>query len=431
MLYWNKPTIIILIFLGACLNVNNGADHNLSEGIIKNDSLSIDKNKDIRTGPSNQRQYDRRIDSLIVAVINNDVDLAYDLLKQGTDVNGKVFKGGHYWESPLGEAIQTHNHEIVKLLVENGADPNLDLGAGLTPFHRAAGAGSMDIGEFSNEIFKLLLEKGGEVNTFNKFHNITPLMTAIGGGNVKNAITLIQNGAAIEPDSINGFQSPIGMAVRHLEYEIATALITYGANVNTRYSEPHGDCVFCPEEVTVLHTLVSMYRYADKGKLKRLLNLVLSKSPDLNIESSYGYTPLEFAMLGNNYGLIEKLIKNGAKLETKGYSAIHLAAQFSNYQMVNFLLQKGIDVNIQDQYEKNTALILCLNCCGDGFGEGISIEDRVKTVELLLDNGADPTIKNSSGESFIEMIKIHRYPKLTSAMIARGLIINEANDQQD
>jgi ankyrin repeat protein len=132
-------------------------------------------------------------------------------------------------------------------------------------------------------------------------------------------------------------------------------------------------------------------------------------------------TPLEFAAFGNNTALIDKLVKHGSKLETRGSSALHCAALRSNLPMVEHLLKYKINVNIKDA-SGNTPLHLCLNCCGDGFGEGITETKRAKTIDLLLDHGADPAIKNHSGESFMQDCKKDNHKEVTKVLIRRGLL---------
>jgi ankyrin repeat protein len=364
-----------------------------------------------------------QLDSLIAAAQNNDISLAKSLILRGANVNGKVFHSRHVWNSPLSEAARKNNVEVATLLIEAGADPNLELGETLTPFLYSAGGCSSD-GRCSDSLFNLMLASGGNVNTFNKYHNLTPLITAIQSGDVQKAKVLIDHGAVIEPDSVNAFQSPLGSAVSQFRYDIVLLLLKRGANVNATYSEGSEDCVRCHDDITVVHDLVSMYDYADSPKVDSLLDLVLRYKPDLNILNEYGKTPVDFAALGKNTALIDKLLKHGAKLETPVRSALHWAVQYSNVGMVEHLLKYKIDVN-KKAASGDTPLHLCLTCCGDGFGEGITETNRAKTIELLLNHGADPTIENSQGESFIQACKKTTRKEVVKVLVKRGLLTQE------
>lgn len=124
----------------------------------------------------------------------------------------------------------------------------------------------------------------------------------------------------------------------------------------------------------------------------------------MNIESLSGYTALEFACFANDTLLIDWLISNGAKLETENYSAIHSAAMFSNAEIVEYLLKKGVDPNVITN-TGNTPLLVSYECCGDGFGDIITAENRLRTIRLLLAYGADPSLKNNEGISLSDYCK--------------------------
>jgi ankyrin repeat protein len=416
-------SLATLLLLTACNRSDQSDLTELRNNPKSRDSSSLLNEKTVQLDSATTAQK-KQLDSLIAAARDNNVSLAISLIQRGANANGKIFRSRYFWDSPLSEAARRNNIEVARILIDAGADPNLELGENLTPFHYSAGGCSSDVGRCSDTLFNLLLFNGGKVNTFNKYHALTPLCTAIRSGDLKKTAILIKYGAVIEPDSLNAFQSPLGLAVSQLHYDIVSLLLEEGANPNATYSEMHEDCLLCPADITVVHALVSMYNYANNQKVERILDLVLRQKPDLNSENAYGFTPLEFAAFGNNTALVDKLLKHGAKLETQGSSALHCAAQFSNIQMVELLLKYKINVNIRDA-SGNTPLYLCLTCCGGGFGEGITETKRAETIELLLNHRADPTIENDRGESFIGHSKKGYYQEVTKALIKRGLLTPE------
>lgn len=389
---------------------------------FSNDSTIVQTQSENQNKPSPddsisfRRTSGMQVQKLIQAAKTGDFNLVKTITTNGVDVNSKICIAKNYCESPLSEAIRYKNYDIVEYLIKHGADPNLDVGKS-TPFHYAIGSSPV-------EILDLLLKKGAEINQYNElnWNHPTPLSYGISTGNFKNVKRLIELGALIDPDSLNGNNSPLGRAAAKLEHEMFKELLEHGANVDATYTEPYEDCILCPEEITITHFLVGMYYYTDKDKVGPFLDLVLARTPNLNIENSFGYTPLEFAMLGDNYELVERLIDAEAKLETEGYSSLHVAAQFSNHEMVDYLITKGVNVNIKDEYEGNTPLMLCMDCCGGGFGDGITYEDRIKTIRLLIDSGADPYIKNNEGKSFMESVKSNKYPEITALLLDFGFI---------
>ena len=83
------------------------------------------------------------------AVIQNDLEMIRLLIENGADVNSKEDK---YGATPLIVAAQLDHPEIAKLLIENGADINVKDYKGWTTLHKSTRRGSL-------EISKLLIEK--------------------------------------------------------------------------------------------------------------------------------------------------------------------------------------------------------------------------------------------------------------------------------
>jgi ankyrin repeat protein len=91
------------------------------------------------------------------------------------------------WEpTPLGLAVEKGDLEIVKLLVQSGANPN-NGGVDNFPLHDAVGLGRVDL-------VKILIKAGIEINTHN-YSGETPLMIAAYNGDLILVKTLIESGA--------------------------------------------------------------------------------------------------------------------------------------------------------------------------------------------------------------------------------------------
>jgi ankyrin repeat protein len=333
---------------------------------------------------------------LVKAAKENNLELAENLLAEGCDVNARIEVGANIWESPLYCALGHTDSKMVRLLLKYGADPFQDLGREMTPFHCSAGVSI-------HETFLLLLDKCKNVNILNIHSNFqTPLICAIALGNFENVKSLVEKGAKIDPDSSNGMSSPLYEACWFQQLNIFKFLLMKGANVNARFTLESGDCMPCPNGITVLHELVAMNSHMDHKIIKDFLDVLIKYKPKMNVESDFGMTALEFDCFGNDTILVRWLIVHGSKLETDDYCALHCAAMFSNYKMVEFLLKLRVNPNSQTK-EGDTPLIVSFHCCGDGFGERITAEDRLKTARLLLAYGADPYLKNKNNESFINL----------------------------
>ena len=103
--------------------------------------------------------------------------------------------------------------------------------------------------------------------------------------------------------------------------------------------------------------------------------------------------------------LVKLLIKLGAdpNVHVNGFSALIVSTIFCNYEVTDYLLNHGADVNIRDSYG-NAPLIYC----------SVATE-RADIAELLLNHGADVNVKNEDdnttlmhgcGKAFIDIVKV-------------------------
>ncbi|KAI8345280.1 ankyrin repeat-containing domain protein [Choanephora cucurbitarum] len=81
---------------------------------------------------------------------------------------------------------------------------------------------------------------------------------------------------------------------------------------------------------------------------------------------------------------VRELVEGGQSVNSHdefGYTALHAAVSYNQYEIVEYLIQKGANVNIED-LEKDTPLY---------------VAETVKMAQLLLDHGADPKHVNDDG----------------------------------
>lgn len=169
-------------------------------------------------------------------------------LAWGVNVNGSHF---FTRETPLIEAASNGHADVVKLLIENGADVNLKGEAWYGPLHAAAAKGHI-------EVVKILLENGADVNIF---HHNKPLHNAAMNGHI----------------------------------EVAEILLAYGADINAKGTD----------EASPLHTAVSNNQLA-------MVKWLLSKGANVNPIAAYGCTPLQAAARRNNVEIGRILLEDGA-----------------------------------------------------------------------------------------------------------------------
>jgi ankyrin repeat protein len=169
-------------------------------------------------------------------------------LAWGVNVNRRHF---FTQDTLLIESAANGHVDVVKLLIENGADVNLKGEAWYGPLHAAAANGHI-------EVVKILLENGADVNIF---HHNKPLHNAAMNGHI----------------------------------EVAEILLAHGADINAKGTD----------EAAPLHTAVSNNQLA-------MVKWLLSKGANVNSRASYGCTPLHSAAWRNNVEIGKILLEHAA-----------------------------------------------------------------------------------------------------------------------
>lgn len=115
-----------------------------------------------------------------------DTEIVKLLLDNGANVNAK-----DGWEqTPLSYAVGGRHIEIIGLLLDRGADINSRAEIGSTPLMNAAGVGSLEVIEY-------LLDRGADINAQN-YNGTTALMFAAGFKQPEAMNLLLERGA--KPD---------------------------------------------------------------------------------------------------------------------------------------------------------------------------------------------------------------------------------------
>jgi len=142
--------------------------------------------------------------------------IKYLFKKHRFNVNQKHYDG----DTPLRRAIYGNQFEVVKYLVENGADVNAKDNCNSTPLYYACNYGDL-------EMVKYLHEKGAHINSVND-SNWTPLHQASYWGRYDIVVYLVENGANINAETTDNYRLPIDGA----RYWKHTDIVEYLTNIN-------------------------------------------------------------------------------------------------------------------------------------------------------------------------------------------------------
>jgi len=194
-------------------------------------------------------------DDLLKAVEDGDVEAAQNAMKNGADVDAEVIDGDMKdWTVLMVAAFYGHA-DVIKLLLDHGADVNAKTSKGSTALMAAAE---------HVDVVKLLLDHGAEVNAKTS-KGSTALMNAVRNANV------------------------------------VKLLLEYGAEVNAKRREGS----------TALMEAIFPWRNVDAVKL--LLEHGAEVNAKMTSEGEFnGWTALMFALSGKRFDIARLLVEHGA-----------------------------------------------------------------------------------------------------------------------
>jgi ankyrin repeat protein len=274
--------------------------------------------------------------------------------------------------------------ESVRMILDQGGDPNASSWTQVTPLHEACQMGCLTV-------VQLLLERGANPNALDSFER-TPLHYASRHGDFMPIVSLLSKfGASTTLTDIRG-RTALHEACAGNHIEVATWLIQRGCNPMDRdrngMTALHFVCT-CEDFCADLRPLVSLLVSCNHGILHSVDHL--QRTPLHVCCSNKG------GFLMQRPELMMDLMSRGAPVratDTFGKTALHLACLFNMPQHVEALTQQTcqiIDVNAVDD----------LGWTGLHYASYKELND---VVRILLKRGARVDIGNSQGRTPLHMI---------------------------
>jgi ankyrin repeat protein len=340
--------------------------------------------------------------SVMFAASGGHADCTKALMEYGADINAVAAATPEYLVK-------------VKKQMEEGSysepDPHVN---GVTALHVAAQRGHL-------ECVQVLIDAGANVS-IPDVENRTPLMLAVKANHGDTAIALVKGGA--DPNTVytddEGIEHNILMDAITVENEEFAKLL----------AEKGADLYFVDD------TKVSTLLQASHRGLKDTVAVLLEKhAASGNAKEGYvddasdeGITPLIAASSEGHTEIVQALIAAGAnvdKVDKDGTNALMAGSARANVEAVKALLEAGAKVNEQN-VDGHTALmfayngknqvetlwerysqIVADNDKGDGAqeeaGTGPILKEALANhnalIELLLQKGADPKLKDKEGHT--------------------------------
>ncbi|QRI42761.1 ankyrin repeat protein [Mudlarkpox virus] len=251
-----------------------------------------------------------------------DINLCDIFIKYNANVN-IIDKSNR---TPLFYAVKKDDYDMVKLLLDNGANVNVQDSVGYSCLHFAG------IHNSSTEIISTLIQYGTELNSCD-WVGRTPLHVFVIESNFEAVKLLLKAGAYVNVrDKCRQF--PIYYSVVKSDHLISGLLLKYGANPNT---------------------------LSDSGET--LLSIAVTSSNTFLVEQlllygaevdNGGYNippPIISAINVNNYETVKLLLQNGADTNRHmedGRTSLHVSVYWNNVNIIDELLSHGSDINNVD-----------------------------------------------------------------------------------
>jgi ankyrin repeat protein len=373
--------------------------------------------------------------ALFEAVKQGDTEQVKSLIAEGADIDAKwvdvydknaeapsavLIRHGLIDSTPLWHAVDSHNIEMVKLLVEH--DPNMNAGS-WPPLCLAIDRTD----RADTTLVEYLIDHGANVNYPGDWGPLQEAATF----SIEKVKLLVARGA-----NVNGglYQPTIHAGIRSWSREIVEFLIQHGADLNAKdqwgrgYTPLQRAAITGSTDLTkllleagadidakdergqtalqvTLHAPLEARRpdYPPYRLSKDTIELLLAKGADVNLKDQDGRTPLHLAAESADSDIVALLLDKGAEISARddesGFTALHHAARFGNKNATELLIARGADMNAKDK-EGHTPLYIAVN---HDYG----------VAELLINKGADSSIRTESGKTLLELAQQRKQAEST------------------
>ena len=356
--------------------------------------------------------------ALHIAVLEKNVKVTETLLKHGAKVNV------HSNEMQLLQEIDSLIHRNERKNYEIDEDDAFSY-VNLTPLHIAALSGS-------EEIVKSLIEHGADVNRENnELKQIRPLQCAVESGSVEIVTFMHENGAKFGNDSrseffkyLNDFERMFCFAAAYGKIKILKHLLNNGTNsinclglngamaingpkalyeaAQNGFEESVKLLIECGTEFKSFQTVFTPIHIASRNGHLSVIKILIDNGVDFDQRDGFDESPLKIACYQGHYESAKMLIQNGAVVyknldDDFDHSIVyerqllHTVFERGLLDIAELLVCSGADVDYQ--YDSNTPLHLALQY--DYF-------DHSDLVGALIEKGANTEIKNEDGNTPLE-----------------------------
>ena len=290
------------------------------------------------------------------------------------------------------------------------------------------------------DIVKQLIAAGADINS--KIENTTPIAHALYGNHPEIALMLMEHGADLSLEIYNSrieaYEAPIESALFNKHYDIVEAMLDSGKDLCRKSDLVYGlaSCIrenmgaifskLLPKSKNLNYVFdsgrtVFIYAIDNFKKTKDSFffdNLIGHNLVDINFRTILG-TPAEYAVRNKCGELAKKLIEHGADIKSTGKDGttlLHIAADNGDKEMIEYLIGKGIPVNIRDM-EDETPFMRAV------FG------DHRDAVLLLYKLGAKINVQGRNGMTPLMLALINKNLAISAGLLKCNADLYPSNSE--
>ena len=190
----------------------------------------------------------------------------------------------------------------------------------------------------------------------------------------KLAASLVLAGfSAVSSHAIAGVYDDFFAAVKRDNASTMQTVLARGFDVNTR--GPNGEIG------------LSMALFEESEKVVQVL--MAWPKTDVNAINSKGESPLMLAALKGQEVVAQRLMDKGADVNKTGWTPLHYAASGGSVPLLKLLIKNHAYIDAESPNGTTPLMMAAM------YGTGVA-------VELLLQEGADPRLKNQQGLTALE-----------------------------
>jgi len=373
---------------------------------------------------------------LVYACENENLDLVKLLVEHGANVN-LVDENGY---SPLISACAYNNSNIAKYLIEHGADINQSffLNTPLNIVYQNGTPLTIACRNGNEDIALCLLEHGANVNDKDR-SGCTPISYACKKGNV-NIIRFLMNYGADEsqcqfpfiPSLIIAYEENDEYMIEYYNEQIIKYnnnvqlcdACAYGNEIIVKYLVEHGVKVN-EEKYNVRTSSEAANKYnttplinACENNHEAIIKYLVEHGADANKSCSYdGKTPLLMAYKNKNETIIKYLIDHGANVNKVDYSgdfSLIKACENENEEMIKYLVEHGANVN----YTNREGVSPLFKACSKG---------NETIVKYLIEHGANVNLESIYCDTPLIKACYNGNEAVIKYLVEHGANINHTN----